>query len=68
MAPLACLLQAQGHRVTGSDGPLYPPMSQLLEAAGILPWVGYEAGHLAPAPDLVAATGRCPTCQVLALG
>jgi len=53
MAPLACLLQAQGHRVTGSDGPLYPPMSQLLEAAGILPWVGYEAGHLAPAPDLV---------------
>jgi len=53
MAPLACLLQAQGHRVTGSDGPLYPPMSQLLEAAGIRPWVGYAAAHLAPAPDVV---------------
>ena len=53
MAPLACLLQAQGHRVTGSDAPLYPPMSLLLEAAGIVPWVGYEAGHLAPPPDLV---------------
>jgi UDP-N-acetylmuramate: L-alanyl-gamma-D-glutamyl-meso-diaminopimelate ligase len=53
MAPLACLLQAQGHFVTGSDGPLYPPMSQLLEAAGIRPQVGYSAEHLEPAPDLV---------------
>lgn len=53
MAPLACLLQAQGHCVTGSDGPLYPPMSQLLAAAGIRPFVGYAASHLAPAPDLV---------------
>jgi len=53
MAPLACLLQAQGHRVTGSDGPLYPPMSGLLEAAGIRPLVGYSAAHLTPAPDVV---------------
>ncbi len=53
MAPLACLLQAQGHVVTGSDGPLYPPMSQLLEAAGIRPFVGYAAAHLAAAPDVV---------------
>ena len=53
MAPLACLLQAQGHFVTGSDGPLYPPMSQLLEAAGIRPWEGYAAAHLDPAPDIV---------------
>ena len=54
MAPLACLLQAQGHRVTGSDGPLYPPMSGLLEAAGIRPLVGYSAAHLTPC----AATTR----------
>ena len=53
MAPLACLLQAEGHIVTGSDGPLYPPMSTLLEAAGIAPLVGFEAPHLDPAPDLV---------------
>jgi len=53
MAPLACLLQAQGHQVTGSDGPLYPPMSDLLAEAGIRPWEGYEAAHLHPAPDVV---------------
>lgn len=53
MAPLACLLQEQGHRVSGSDGPLYPPMSTLLERAGIHPHVGYDAAHLEPRPDLV---------------
>jgi len=53
MAPLACLLQAQGHIVTGSDAPLYPPMSQLLAAAGIRPLVGYSAEHLQPPPDVV---------------
>jgi UDP-N-acetylmuramate: L-alanyl-gamma-D-glutamyl-meso-diaminopimelate ligase len=50
---LACLLQAQGHIVTGSDAPLYPPMSQLLEAAGIRPRIGYSADHLQPPPDVV---------------
>src|SRR5229473_709183 len=39
MAPLACLLQEQGHRVRGTDGPLYPPMSTLLERAGRRPLV-----------------------------
>lgn len=53
MAPLACLLQEQGHRVRGTDGPLYPPMSTLLEAAGIRPEVGWDASHLSPRPDLV---------------
>jgi len=53
MAPLACLLQEQGHRVRGTDVPLYPPMSTLLERAGIRPTVGYDAAHLEPAPDLV---------------
>jgi UDP-N-acetylmuramate: L-alanyl-gamma-D-glutamyl-meso-diaminopimelate ligase len=60
MAPLACLLQEQGHRVRGTDGPLYPPMSTLLELAGIRPLVGYDAAHLDPRglrpalrPDLV---------------
>jgi UDP-N-acetylmuramate: L-alanyl-gamma-D-glutamyl-meso-diaminopimelate ligase len=53
MAPLACLLAADGHRVRGSDGPLYPPMSTLLEASGIRPAVGYDPAHLDPRPDLV---------------
>ncbi|HEY0558201.1 MAG TPA: Mur ligase domain-containing protein, partial [Thermoanaerobaculia bacterium] len=50
MAPLACLLQEQGHRVRGTDGPLYPPMSTLLERAGISPAEGYDAAHLDPQP------------------
>ena len=53
MAPLACLLQEQGHRVRGTDGPLYQPMSTLLEQAGIRPHVGYDPAHLQPRPDLV---------------
>lgn len=53
MAPLACLLQEQGHRVRGTDGPLYPPMSTLLAAAGIHPLEGYDPAHLEPRPDLV---------------
>ena len=53
MAPLAALLAADGHYVTGSDGPLYPPMSTLVAAAGIRPFEGYAAEHLTPTPDLV---------------
>jgi len=53
MAPLACLLKGRGHRVTGSDGPLYPPMSSLLAEAGIVPFEGYDPSRLEPAPDLV---------------
>jgi UDP-N-acetylmuramate: L-alanyl-gamma-D-glutamyl-meso-diaminopimelate ligase len=53
MAPLACLLQQLGHRVRGSDGPLYPPMSDLLAAAAIAPRLGFDARNLQPAPDLV---------------
>lgn len=53
MAPLACLLQEQGHRVRGTDGPLYPPMSTLLERAGVQPSTGYDPVHLEPRPDLV---------------
>ncbi len=60
MAPLACLLRALGHRVRGSDGPLYPPMSTLLEAAGIEPMVGYDPSHLEPHPDLVVIGNAVP--------
>jgi UDP-N-acetylmuramate: L-alanyl-gamma-D-glutamyl-meso-diaminopimelate ligase len=60
MAPLACLLKAQGHRVRGSDGPVYPPMSTLLEDAGIKPLEGFDAGHLEPRPDLVVVGNAVP--------
>ncbi|MGE5234027.1 MAG: UDP-N-acetylmuramate--L-alanine ligase [Acidobacteriota bacterium] len=60
MAPLACLLQEEGHRVRGADGPLYPPMSTLLEAAGIAPHVGWDAAHLEPPPDLVVVGNAVP--------
>jgi UDP-N-acetylmuramate: L-alanyl-gamma-D-glutamyl-meso-diaminopimelate ligase len=60
MAPLACLLQELGHRVRGCDGPLYPPMSDLLAAAGIEPLVGYDPAHLDPPPDLVVVGNAVP--------
>ena len=60
MAPLACLLQDEGHRVRGVDGKLYPPMSTLLEGAGIVPLEGFEASHLSPAPDLVVVGNAVP--------
>ncbi len=68
MAPLACLLQELGHRVRGSDGPLYPPTSELLAGAGIEPLVGYDPAHLAPQPDLVIVGNAVPRTnpQVLA--
>ncbi|MDX1643726.1 MAG: Mur ligase family protein [Thermoanaerobaculia bacterium] len=60
MAPIACLLSEVGHRVRGSDGPLYPPMSTLLEEAGIEPLEGYDPAHLEPAPDLVIVGNAVP--------
>lgn len=43
MASLAGMLQARGHRVTGSDQNVYPPMSTQLEALGIEILNGYRA-------------------------
>ena len=53
MASLAGMLQARGHRVTGSDENVYPPMSVMLESLRIPVWQGYTAAHLGPAPDCV---------------
>lgn len=43
MASLAGMLQARGHRVTGSDQNVYPPMSTQLEELGIEILTGYKA-------------------------
>jgi UDP-N-acetylmuramate: L-alanyl-gamma-D-glutamyl-meso-diaminopimelate ligase len=53
MGGLAILARAMGHRVTGSDTNVYPPMSTQLEAEGIELMQGYDPAHLQPAPDLV---------------
>ena len=53
MGGIALLARALGHRVTGSDANVYPPMSTQLEAAGIHLMEGYDAAHLDPAPEVV---------------
>ena len=53
MGSLAQLAKDLGHRVTGSDTNVYPPMSTQLEQAGIELMQGFDPAHLQPAPDLV---------------
>ena len=51
MGGVAQLARAAGHRVTGCDAGVYPPMSTQLEAAGIELIEGYGAEQAALAPD-----------------
>lgn len=57
MGSLAQLAKALGHRVTGSDANVYPPMSTQLENAGIELIQGYDPVLMQPpqldTPDLV---------------
>lgn len=53
MGALAVMLKAQGHRVTGSDENVYPPMSTVLSEQQIPLSKGYDASNLEPLPDLV---------------
>jgi UDP-N-acetylmuramate: L-alanyl-gamma-D-glutamyl-meso-diaminopimelate ligase len=53
MAGVAALAKAAGHRVTGSDQNVYPPMSTQLQALGIELIEGYAAAQLSPRPDVV---------------
>jgi len=60
MASLAGMLQVREHRVTGSDENVYPPMSNMLEGLGIQIMRGYDAAHLALAPDCVVVGNAIP--------
>ena len=60
MASLAGMLQARGHRVTGSDENVYPPMDKMLESLGIQLMRGYSAVNLTPAPDCVVVGNAIP--------
>lgn len=53
MGSLAILARSLGHKVTGSDANVYPPMSTLLEKQGIELIQGYSPSQLDPAPDMV---------------
>ena len=52
MGGIAALARAAGHRVTGSDRNVYPPMSTQLAALGIDVIEGYEPDQLKLAPDV----------------
>ena len=52
MGGLAALAREAGHRVTGCDAGVYPPMSDQLRALGIELIEGYGADQLALKPDM----------------
>ncbi|MBT8137835.1 MAG: UDP-N-acetylmuramate:L-alanyl-gamma-D-glutamyl-meso-diaminopimelate ligase [Gammaproteobacteria bacterium] len=53
MGGVAVLAREAGHRVSGSDQNVYPPMSTQLESLGIPLHEGFDAAVLTPAPDAV---------------
>jgi UDP-N-acetylmuramate: L-alanyl-gamma-D-glutamyl-meso-diaminopimelate ligase len=69
MGGLAALARESGHRVTGCDANVYPPMSDQLAALGIELLPGYGADQLALEPDLFvignAVTARQPLLEAI---
>ena len=53
MGGIAAIAKSLGHKVTGSDANVYPPMSTQLEALGIMLTEGYDEAQFSPAPDIV---------------
>ena len=53
MGGIAALAKAAGHRVSGSDENVYPPMSDQLQALGIPVRQGYHSRHLEEDIDCV---------------
>jgi UDP-N-acetylmuramate: L-alanyl-gamma-D-glutamyl-meso-diaminopimelate ligase len=52
MGGLAALAREAGHRVTGCDANVYPPMSTQLEALGIELVEGYDTAQIHLVPDV----------------
>ena len=52
MGGVALLARSAGHRVSGCDANVYPPMSTQLEEQGIALTEGYDPGQVDVAPDL----------------
>ena len=57
MGGLAALAREAGHRVTGCDANVYPPMSDQLRGLGIELIEGYGADQLALAPSILTRLG-----------
>ncbi|MDR6981635.1 UDP-N-acetylmuramate: L-alanyl-gamma-D-glutamyl-meso-diaminopimelate ligase [Rheinheimera pacifica] len=53
MGGIAAIAKAMGHKVTGADANVYPPMSTQLEQLGIELTQGWDPAQLEPAPDMV---------------
>jgi UDP-N-acetylmuramate: L-alanyl-gamma-D-glutamyl-meso-diaminopimelate ligase len=53
MGGIAAIAKSLGHKVTGSDLNVYPPMSTQLQELGIELTQGYDVAQLEPAPDMV---------------
>ena len=64
MGSLAGLLREAGHRVTGSDEGVYPPMSTLLDELGIEYARSFDPANLGPA-DGDPGTGGVPDVVVV---
>ena len=52
MGGIAAIARQAGHRVTGCDANVYPPMSEQLRALGIDLIEGFDASQLSISPDL----------------
>jgi UDP-N-acetylmuramate: L-alanyl-gamma-D-glutamyl-meso-diaminopimelate ligase len=53
MGGIAAIAKALGHKVTGSDANVYPPMSTQLEELGIELTEGYNPSQFSTQPDIV---------------
>lgn len=53
MGGIAAIAKSLGHKVTGSDANVYPPMSTQLTQLGIELTHGYDPTQLSPTPDIV---------------
>ena len=59
------MLQARGHKVTGSDQNVYPPMSTQLEALGIEILNGYRAENANIGVDCVTFSRTIRRCAAI---
>lgn len=53
MGGIAAIAKSLGHKVTGSDKNVYPPMSTQLEALGIELFEGWDVSQFSDEPDMV---------------
>jgi UDP-N-acetylmuramate: L-alanyl-gamma-D-glutamyl-meso-diaminopimelate ligase len=53
MGGIAAIAKSMGHKVTGSDSNVYPPMSTQLESLGIELFEGYDTSQFSTEPDIV---------------